>query len=584
MRMNNFIYNKDIIRSYSRAAVMGVIGLVGTLTVHAQEKESVGTEVVNVVKAFDPTVNTASKIRKMPVINDSLTTKRKQIDYTIFSVPVASTFTPAKGKATGLKKAPREELFNSYVSLALGNYTAADLDAYTSLSINRDQSFDVSLHHNSSQGGLDQVNLDDRYFDTGLEAAYRMKDNYMNWSAGGGIKHQIYNWYGIPDIFTETEIEGIEERQAYFTAELEGEVGFERSFLKEASVLVRRFQDRLETGENRAKLQAEMELPVSTEKFTLGFGVDYLNGSLARNYANTDDLAYGNLITEVNPSLEILQEDLTINLGAALVYNFDTENSDHDFFIYPRVNASYKLIEEYIIPYGGVEGALKQTNFHDLVQQNPFLSPTREMNPTDMQYNAFVGVKGRIFSNLGYNLKGSYNASNNMPLFRSNPEQAGQATTGYEYGNSFGVVYDDVKTLTIAAEMNLEVNRNFSLGVKGEVFDYNTQTELAAWNMPAITGGLMMDYTLGEKWRAGANIFFVGEREDLIDNRTLLDPQVVTLDSYFDVNARLSYQVSKPLGAFIRLNNISNNEYARWNNFPVQGFQVLAGASYKFDL
>lgn len=584
MKLYCLKYAESTLMDNLRALCIGLVVLGGLSQGFAQEKEGVGTEVVNVVKAFDPTVNKAAKIRKFPQLNDSLTTTRKKVDYTIYSVPVASTFTPAKGKATGLKKAPREELFNSYVSLALGNYTAADLDAYTSLNINRDQSFDIALNHNSSQGGLDGVNLDDRYFDTGIEADYRMKDNYMHWSAGGGIRHQVYNWYGVPEIFSETEIDGIEEGQTYFTAELEGELGFERSFFKEGSLLVRRFQDRLESGENRVKVNTFMELPLSTERFTLDFDVDFLNGAFERNYANTDDLAYSNLITSLHPSLEILKEDLTINLGAAIVYNFDTENTDHDFFLYPRVDVSYKLIEEYIIPYGGIDGSLVQNNFHDLVQENPFISPTVTMVPTDMQYNAFAGVKGRIFSNLGYNLMGSYRASNNMPLFRSNPEQAGQAVAGFEYGNSFGVIYDDVRTLAIAAEMNLDVNRNFHLGLKTEVFDYNTQNEVEAWNLPAITGSLMMDYKLGEKWLAGANIFYVGERKDQIDNRTLLDPEVVTVASYFDINARLSYQVSKPLAAFVRLNNISNNEYARWNNFAVQGFQVLAGASYKFDL
>ncbi|WP_224490839.1 TonB-dependent receptor [Robertkochia flava] len=551
---------------------------------YAQEKEGVGTEVVNVVKAFDPTVNKAVKIQKLPVLEDSVTTTKKKVEYTIFSVPVASTFTPAKGKATVLKKEPGEELFNSYVALALGNYTAADLDAYTSFTISRDQRFDLAVNHTSSQGGLDAVNLDDRYFNSRIDAGYRMKDNYMDWGVMGGFQHQVYNWYGIPDIFSETEINQIAERQSYLTAELGGDIGFERSFFKKGEFQVRRFSDRFSSGENRALLKAAMELPISTERVTLDFGVDYLNGSFERNYANTDDLAYSNLMTHLSPGLEILSDDLTVNLGAALYYNFDIQNADHDFFLYPRVSASYRLIEEYIIPYGGLEGELIQTNYHDLVGENPFLSPTQNIQPTDMQYNAYVGVKGRLLPNLGYNLKGGYKASNAMPLFRSNPEQAGQLTQGYEYGNSFGVVYDDVKTLTVAAELNLDVNSDFHLGLRGEVMDYNTQDEAEAWNLPSLTGTLTMDYKLGEKWLAGANVFFVGDRKDLIDNRTLLDPEVVTIDSYFDINARLSYQVSKPLAAFVRLNNISNNEYARWNNFPVQGFQVLAGASYKFDL
>jgi hypothetical protein len=311
---------------------------------------------------------------------------------------------------------------------------------------------------------------------------------------------------------------------------------------------------------------------------------DYINGKFERNYANTDALAYSNLITTLSPVLEILKDDLTLNLGASFTYAMDIENSDHDFFLYPKITASYRLIEEYIIPYGGIEGGLTQTNYHDLVEENPFLSPTQNIRPTDMQYNAYVGVKGRLLPNLGYNLKGSYNAANDKPLFRSNPEQAQPQAEGYEYGNSFGLVYDDIRTLAVSAELNFEVNSDLDLGLQAEVFDYNTQDQAEAWNLPVINASFTMQYKPGEKWLAGANIFFVGERKDLQDHRNLLDPQVVTVDSYFDINASLAYRVSEPLSAFVRLQNISNNAYARWVNFPVQGFQVLAGASYQFDL
>jgi hypothetical protein len=34
---------------------------------------------------------------------------------------------------------------------------------------------------------------------------------------------------------------------------------------------------------------------------------------------------------------------------------------------------------------------------------------------------------------------------------------------------------------------------------------------------------------------------------------------------------------------FLKLNNIGNQAYEKWLNYPVQGFQVLGGANYKFD-
>jgi len=60
-------------------------------------------------------------------------------------------------------------------------------------------------------------------------------------------------------------------------------------------------------------------------------------------------------------------------------------------------------------------------------------------------------------------------------------------------------------------------------------------------------------------------------------------PVNVTLDSYFDANAHLGYKINDQLSVFGKVNNIANQGYERWLNFPVQSIQVLAGATYQFD-
>lgn len=83
---------------------------------------------------------------------------------------------------------------------------------------------------------------------------------------------------------------------------------------------------------------------------------------------------------------------------------------------------------------------------------------------------------------------------------------------------------------------------------------------------------------------------FVGERKDLISiqDDILIFPatfsqETVTLDSYFDLNAHVGYKYNARLTAFLKGNNLANQQYNRWANFPVQGIQVLLGANYKFD-
>jgi len=41
--------------------------------------------------------------------------------------------------------------------------------------------------------------------------------------------------------------------------------------------------------------------------------------------------------------------------------------------------------------------------------------------------------------------------------------------------------------------------------------------------------------------------------------------------------------VNEQLSLFAKANNLGNEGYQRWQNFPVQSIQFLAGATYKFD-
>jgi len=93
-----------------------------------------------------------------------------------------------------------------------------------------------------------------------------------------------------------------------------------------------------------------------------------------------------------------------------------------------------------------------------------------------------------------------------------------------------------------------------------------------------------LDVTITKQWYAGLNVFFVGDRKDMQTNLDFgVDPSVITLKSYFDANAHLGYKYNERLTFFLKLNNIGNQAYEKWLNYPVQGFQVLVGGNYKFD-
>ncbi|WP_299275234.1 TonB-dependent receptor [uncultured Psychroserpens sp.] len=554
-----------------------------TITIaQEREKDTIDTDVVNVVKPYSPTISDAFKIKETPSLNDSVTAKKKEIKYNIFSIPVASTFTPAKGKAANVDKEKPVKLFDNYASLGVGTYTTILGEVYLNHALNSTERVGGYFSHHSSAGEIDGVNFDNNFSETGLNAHYSQKLNDYSWKVEGGFQLQTFNWYGVPD----QSIPTFDVDHSFYAANFGGQINFEDAIINKGSVLYRRFGDNQDSGENRFVLKSEFDVPINDELINTEVTIDYLGGSFDRAYFNTDELNYSNINFGLAPSYQMKQDDLTVSLGVNLVYLNDTEASDGKFFIYPNVTASYRLVDELLIAYGGIEGGLIQNSYFDFAQENPFVSPTLFIVPTDQAYNVSLGLKGKLSNSVSYDISGHYLADNNRALFKSNPD-AGLDRQAYQYGNSFGIAYDDVTTFSVAGALNIDVNRNFKLGLKAEYFAYDTDNEAEPWNLPDIKASAFLDYQINRHWFAGANLFFIGERKDEfitgVGTLTLPIAETITLDSYFDVNAHLGYRINDQLSAFAKANNIANQDYNRWLNYPVQGIQFLAGATYQFD-
>jgi len=566
----------------------------------AQEEEStIGTEVVNVVKAYTPTISDAFKVKATPVINDSITTAKKKVTYSIFSVPVASTFTPAKGKAAVVKKAKKEKLYDNYATIGFGSFTSVLAELYSNFQISRTEDFGVFLNHNSSQGGIDGTVVDDYFYDSRLNLSYGARERDMTWRADLDAKHQVYNWYGIPEELksingtgnTPLFNEDFDVSHSFLTAGLNGSVTLQDSFFKKANATLRYFGDDEESNELRALITPTFEFPIAGELITTKVTADYVSGSFANTFdAQNIEINYSFLNAGINPSLVILRDDLEVTLGVEAMVSLDAEASETDFFVYPKITASYRVAGDYFIAYAGLEGGLIQNNYHDFAQENPFISPTLIIKPTDRQYDGYLGMKGKLSEALSYNLRASYTSESDKALFIHNPySQSGNGfgTNGYTNGNSFSIAYDDINTVGVFAELNFDVNANFKMKINGQYNTYNTDSEQEAWNLPDLQASVFADYQITEKWFAGLNLFFVGERSDLISSNDPADLLILntvqSLDSYFDANAHLGYRFNNRLSAFARVNNILDSNYEKWLNYEVQGLQGMVGATYKFD-
>jgi len=565
----------------------------------AQKKETnIGSEEVNIVKPYTPTISDASKIRESPVLDDEGNAKKETIKYSIFSFPVASTFAPAKGKAEGVDKEAQEKFYNNYATLAYGNYGNLNAELFVNQDLGNNDYVGGMFRHFSSQGGINDVKLDNWFYDTALDAFYGANNDNMSWNVDLGYQNQVYNWYGLPMDFGSTLsdsnrnslIGSIDSKHAYNGISLGGKMSFNEGAFKEAAMKFSHFSDSFGSSENRFYIKPSLRFDVGDQFVKTNIIVDYVGGSFDKNYQNNnvEAVKYGFTNLGISPSFNIQENGWSVNLGASLFYSIDKEGRDNKFLVYPNINVSYPVVDDLMIFYAGAEGSLEQNSYMDFVKDNPFLSPTLGLaiKPTDRQYDIFAGLKGKLASSVSYNLRGSYANERNKALYRSNDYTENAANEDYAFGNSFQVVYDDVRTFRFSGDLKADFSQNVSFAIGGTFSSYKNDIQQEAWNLPAVEINSSIDFNITPKWFAGVKVFYVGERKDFQANTDLApiaNYAPVTLGSYFDLNSHVGFKYNSQLTAFVKLNNMTNKSYQKWMNYPVQGFQVLVGGNYKFD-
>ena len=551
-------------------------------TPQSRSQDTIDTQVVTIVKPYTPKISDAFKLKQTPRMGVS-DTSQKSVKYTIFSIPVASTFTPAKGTSVRLDKLKKEKLFQNYASLGHGNYGTILGNLYLNHRLGRGERIGGYIEHHSSQGGIDGLQFEDGFSNSSAQINYVKSLKAFVWNTDAAFQRQAVNWYGLP---FETTL-ALDPKQVYSTIDLGSDVQFTKGVLRSGEIHLRRFSDAYESQEYHLTGETNFQFDVLDSPINSSVKVDYLKGSFAKSYNGLDTQNYGNIQFSVAPSYQYIQDDLTVSVGFKAYYLMDSEQNKNDFYIYPNVEASYAVVNSIVVAYAGVKGDLYQNTYFDFAQTNPFVSPTLDIRPSSTPYKVFVGTKGKLSQSIGYDLKGSFTREQNKALFRTHSIQNLSAPNNYNQGNSFGLVYDDVDVINVSGALEIDMGQKLNVRLKGDLYKYTSDVEPTAWNLPEFEASLFLDYQLTDKLSIAANLFYWGSRQDTTNFEGPFIPEPmtpnVTLDAFLDANFQIAYEITNQFGAFVKVNNIANNSYNRWNHYPVQGFQILGGVSYKFD-
>ncbi|APZ45137.1 hypothetical protein BW723_01980 [Polaribacter reichenbachii] len=575
-----------------------LIGTKAQQTKPVVAKDTVKTEVVEVITTYNPEIADANKIHKNPVIKLSDKSKKKKLTYNIFSAPVASTFIPKSGVVKGIDVGVKERIYDNYIAAGFGNFTSPYFEAYLHNYTRFESEIGVSLKYQASLANIENTDLDSDFSNLLASVSYEQEERYFDWKFILNTELNNYNWYGLQEnSFAPSTIQNIEENQAYKFFNATGEIDFLDSYIDKSVLSLSYFMDDYNSSEFFINLNTNFDLPIdfisrSLNNLQLKTSLELLNGEFKSNYTSDTALKYSIFTAKVNPEYNTTFSGFSIKLGAKLFGSFDAENNVNNVLVYPDVKIQKSIISETLNAYVGVFGDFKTNTYKKFTEENPYVSPTLFITQTAEKYNAFLGFNGVINNDLSFNISASYKEEQDKALFIRNNSKSdgtnnfinGVVLQGFEYGNSFNLVYDDVKTTSFLAELEYDLTKRITLSTNVQFDNYTMTSQFEAWNLPTIQAAFIGKYN-NNKWYATTNIFYIGDRKDVIYEST--SPSAVsaiqTLDAFVDVNLNGGYHFNDKFSAFLRFNNILNSDYQRFANFNVQGFQVLGGVTYKFD-
>ncbi|MFT5922609.1 MAG: hypothetical protein ACI8TS_001947 [Flavobacteriales bacterium] len=257
----------------------------------------------------------------------------------------------------------------------------------------------------------------------------------------------------------------------------------------------------------------------------------------------------------------------------------DTQ-SDSPIHVYPIAEAAYSLLDDLFIPYLGVRGDLEQNTYRSVTTNNPFVLTDIELTNTNQKLQAYGGIRGTLSSSTSFNVSSSFTKYEEFMYFVND--------SAFSSGNQFSVLYDDLSVFQLKGELSVNTKDNFRFQLSGEYNLYEPDFEAYAWYQPVTKFTLTSSYNLQDKLIVSMDLFSEGRRkakslaqvrEGVLEND---GSYTVDLKAYLDANLGVEYRYTKRLSAFVQLNNFLAAKYQRLNQYNIQRFNAMMGATYSF--
>ncbi len=527
------------------------------VTVVVQAQDSTKRKTINITSTFKPSLKNTAKLNfnaDAPLID----TGHPALHYNLPTQFLSLQYQPVGLNPVALPTDSLEMWSNdNYIKVGFGNVHLPYVKAGLSFGDRKKSFFNVFAEGYHSKSNLEfQKNS---LLSASVIGTIKASNN-LEWNGKLGFRAEGYNLYGFkPDTlqFLKDQLQ-----QKFFT--FDGQIGFRNTVPTEFGLTYSPSIKIAAFGNNNSPRSAEadmvLNLPLQknvNENFDIGLGFT----ADVTNYQYRGGSTINNNIFLVSPSVMYHTDNIALHLEMTPSWDQSA------FHLLPNFRADYTTDDKRFTLFASLDGYYDKGSFKRFAGINPWLwEPTNLLNTRVTEF--FGGFKGSINPHFSYMAKAGFSESRNMPLFLNDSLD----------GKNFKVVYEDkLQEFSIHGELNYIQGEDFNVTASLTFNNFKTSSQYKAWGL------LPLEFTTSMRWQIMKDLWL---KADLWAFRgpywRYLNTAVTSGDGGFDLNAGLEFRITKQLNLWLQMNNLFNDKYQRWNQYPVYGFNILGGVIFSF--
>jgi hypothetical protein len=527
-----------------------------------QAQDTTKRKTIDITSAFKPVLREAVKINfnaAPPVVD----TSHPRLTYNIPSQYMFLSYQPGELKPVALQRDTLTPWENyNYIKLGFGNVILPLANLGFSFGDGKSTFINIFANQLSSHGPIEFQKSS--LTDVKLEGTFKTADN-LEWNASVGFKNDEYYLYGFPDTVKYT---ADQLRQTFQTFEgavsLRNTVASEFGLLYHPNLKFSVFSDNHtpQGTETNSILNLPLEKTISKEfAFDLGLTADLTHYNLPMK--STTQTAQNNNLYYVTPGF--LVKTTNLFLQASIIPSWDNQV----FHLLPNFVADISTSDQRFTFQLGWIGYYDKGSYQRFESINPWLAQPDSLQNTRVQ-ERYAGFKGSLDNHFSYAAKVGFLQYNNMPLF---------VNDSINGGKDFQIRYaSSMEALQLHGEVSYLQGEQFNVTASLNINQYtDIKGEPKAWGL------LPVEFKTNLKWEAFHDFW---AKLDLytFDGAQYRAPNGVAFKgpNGFDMNAGVELRVLRQVNLWFQINNIFNDKYQRWHQYPVYGLSAVGGIVFSF--